>query len=322
MKTWPEPIDRLLTNHLKDRENDFKLHCSSDLTGSLRHTQLKAAGAPRNGGQDLTSIIRMQTGTLWHSFFQKMFERLPVMSEVALDKWLPIGWSGTCDWLVWSDKHKKFCLGDLKTTKGEALRWIERDGIKEEHKWQLSAYWHALNKMGLPITDTFTVHYLPLNTPPGVSGMKPLSIESEPIDEETVAEVMLSKYKATKHYLDSLYFLVEEECSTAHFSDKTEHSAFSKSSEPLITDFLNDELADVQDRIQKLSWNRDMEVFDVKLVPHWTAQFCPYATILCDCSTLGVTKIGAYSIEGEYKMREEVEPTVAPSDNDYALRRL
>ena len=66
------------------------------------------------------------------------------MAEVNLTPWMPTGWSGTADWLFWHPEYEGFVLGDLKTSKGEAIKWKERDGMSEEHLWQLSAYWHAL----------------------------------------------------------------------------------------------------------------------------------------------------------------------------------
>jgi hypothetical protein len=66
------------------------------------------------------------------------------MQEVKLDRrWLPDGWSGTADWIFWNADLGGFVLGDLKTIKGDGITWIEKDGAKREHLWQLSAYWHA-----------------------------------------------------------------------------------------------------------------------------------------------------------------------------------
>jgi hypothetical protein len=58
------------------------------------------------------------------------------------------GWaheaSGTADWVFWNADLGWFVLGDMKTIKGDGIAWIEKDGAKREHLWQLSCYWHAL----------------------------------------------------------------------------------------------------------------------------------------------------------------------------------
>jgi hypothetical protein len=92
--------------------------------------------------------------------------------------------------------------------------------------------------------------------------------------------------------------------------------------------FLNDKLADEQDRVQTLHWNKQQGVFDVKLVPHWSAQYCPFPDDLCACSEQGTTKIGEYVIEKTeghttYSYRkgyEDIEPLIEPSDRDVAKR--
>jgi len=58
----------LLNNTLRGdrRPPDGKLHPSGDLIGSLRHAQLRAAGAPTIESE-IVSDTRLMTGTQWHS---------------------------------------------------------------------------------------------------------------------------------------------------------------------------------------------------------------------------------------------------------------
>jgi hypothetical protein len=58
--------------------------------------------------------------------------------------------------------------------------------------------------------------------------------------------------------------------------------------------FLADALAPVQDRVQKISWNKKQGCFDNILIPHWSAEFCSFPDELCDCNTQGQTKIGEF----------------------------
>src|SRR6266705_1570842 len=135
--------------HRGQRPPDGLLHASGDLVGPLRHSQLKLAGAPYKE-TPLAQQIRLETGTMWH---KRMHDAIvatgtPFMQEVTLNQWLPEGWGGTADWLLWDDDYPGYRLRDLKTIKPEGLRWV-LNGAKEEHIWQASAYWHALDAAGI-----------------------------------------------------------------------------------------------------------------------------------------------------------------------------
>lgn len=298
--------------HGESRPPDGKLHPSGDLVGSLRHSQLRAAGAP-TVESDITGDVRLMTGTMWHTFFEGMFSRhrLPVMTEVKLDRWLPEGWSGTADWIFWSDEYRAFILGDLKTIKGEGMEYINKDGIKTEHLWQLSSYWYALETMGLPLVKAFFVCYLPQNVPTG-SNVEPSMQEGRPLDRELVLDTMKDRWHATRAYLD----LVSETDNNTRTLDKrgpTEAELY-----------LNEHLAPVQERVQIVRWTKATGVFDVKFAPHWSASYCPFPNELCDCSEQGVTKIGEYDLDGTYKPRkgyEDETPTVEPTLAQYKKQR-
>lgn len=203
------------------------------------------------------------------------------MLEVSLDRWLPTGWAGTADWIQWSSEYRAFVLGDLKTIKPEGMRWIEQGGIKEEHMWQVSAYWHALKKMGLPLVKAFNVYYLPMQPLIGEPNLEPLLLEAKPLEEEVILPVMESRWVATRDYLNEW----------AETSGKMKWP----NNEIPPGQYLNSKLAPVQERRQVIRWNKPMGVFDVKLEPHWSADYCPFPDELCDCRHGKREKIGHFS---------------------------
>jgi hypothetical protein len=80
-------------------------------------------------------------------------------------------------------------------------------------------------------------------------------------------------------------------------------------------DFLTDELADVQPMTQRIYRDKASGDNVLKLVPHWTSQFCPYPAELCGCGSQTSTTIGRYDESGDYTPRkgfEEIEPVVVP----------
>lgn len=295
------------------RPPDGLLHCSSDLIGSLRHAQLHIAGAPKLESE-LVSDIRLNTGTMWHNWLvEKLIARgLTVMHEVKVSPWLPEGWSGTADHLIYDDKRRAFVLNDLKTTKGEGLKWIHRDGAKEEHIWQGSAYYHALSAGKFPLLDRFTITYLPMNdTTDRDENIEPVVMEIKPLSRDLVWGVMEDRWVKTKAYLRTV--------------------GDSPLTEPVGT-YVTDLLEPPIPRIQKLFWDGKNKRWDVKLVPHWSTQFCPFPEELCDCSTQGTTKIGEWRLDNQLwldegvlyawdlnyhprKGYEDIEVSVKPDDN-------
>lgn len=309
------PVDILQTVEEvvhNQRPADGLLHASTDLVGSLRHSMLRAAGAPQihgEFGQGMTLLI----GTLVHRHLaQQLVERgVPFMQEVKLQPWMPEGWSGTADWIFYHPEYEAFVLGDLKTTKGESMRFLKADGAKIEHIHQLSAYWYALRNMGLPIIKGVGVLYLPKNeTADKSEKIEPILHECDLIEEEVLVGIMESRWSATKKYL------------YAHRHEPTCGHGVGGSC--ALRCYLDDTLVPVQPRVQKVTWNGKGGVFDVKLEPHWSARYCSFPNELCDCSEQGATKIGHYTLEGEYVYRKEYEdqePVVEPTEADYAKRR-
>lgn len=285
-----------------------KLYCSSDLIGSLRHSQLKVAGAPRKENE-LVSDIRLRTGTMWHDYLAELVvsRGMTVMQEVRLSPWLPEGWGGRADFLVWDSDSRAFHLWDIKTVKGEGLRWVS-EGAKDEHIWQLSAYWHALRVGRFPLLKKASVFYLPMNDAEG--DMEPIIQDVTPLPKDLVWGVMEERWAATRQYLDALEY--DEPGDLEVFGEKQ---------------YINDRLAPVQSRVQKLFKNGDK--YELKLVPHWSSRFCPFEPPLCDCSSQGTTKIGewvfnpeAYEPDGgldwDYYPRkgyDHIDPSLSPVRN-------
>ena len=226
----------------------------------------------------MVSSIRLRTGTMWHEYISKLLldRGATVMQEVRLSPWLPEGWGGRADLLVWDAEARAFDLWDIKTTKGEGLKWIA-DGAKDEHIWQMSAYWHALRAAKFPMLKKFRVLYLPMNAAEG--DMEPIVQSVVPLPKDLVWGVMAERWKLTTAYLDSI---------ASNFKDG-EHN------------WITDKLAPVQPRVQKLYKNGDK--YELKLVPHWSTRFCPFPDELCDCNTQGTTKIGEWA-EGNYTPRK------------------
>lgn len=306
------------------RPSDGLLHASSDLVGSLRHSMLHAAGAPRIESELISDVV-LQTGTFWHRFFGEALvkEGIPFMQEVNVTPWLPEGWAGTADWIFWHPKHEAFALGDLKTTKGESFRFLRDEGAKLEHMWQLSAYWYALEKMGLPLIKGVAVYYLPKNnTSDKAERVEPILHEFEPLPFQEVLDVMESRWAATKEYLESLDYLDDPRWENPEmYITKTVQES------PIF--YVTEQLAEPQDRVQKLWWDGKAGVWNVKLVPHWSAAYCPYASDLCDCSEQGTEKIGHYSPDinatnwVEYTPRkgyEDIKPELVPDGKEVNKR--
>jgi hypothetical protein len=283
------------------RPEDFLAHASSHITGSLRHAQLDVAGAPRKTNP-LLSEITLKTGTMWHEWLHDALRRLglPYMAEVNLTPWLPPGWAGTADALFWHPEAKAFVLGDFKTQKGEGMRFIQRDGAKAEHVAQTSAYWHAARKMGLPLAKRIGVLYLPKNdTKNRDEVIEPLLVDFDPLPVKALHKDMGQRWGRVSEYVTSL-------------GGEPGHPVQVTSLEGWVTDALEP----VSQREQRIYFDRQLGVHEVKLVPHWANAYCRFPHELCDCSTQGTTKIGMYDHDGTYIPRkgyEDIEPVVEPS---------
>lgn len=292
MNILPVDLPNLFLSALEEnkREPDGKLHASSDLNQPLRFVQLRAAGAP-TVGRPIAQDIRLLHGTLWHDWFHSVLEKsgIEFMYEVKLDEYLPEGWSGTADWIFWHPEYEAYVLGDLKTIKGEGIHWIGQKGAKDEHVWQLSAYWHALAKRGIPLVEGFGIMYWPMNDTREKVDIVPTVQECSPLPEDVVYDRMRYVKDRVDRYIESLD-----------------------------GDWITEALEPMPEREQKLIWSGDLA--EVKLVPVWWESYCDFDETLCPRS--GVTKIGHYTPEGYIPRKgyEETLPTVEPSKKDMNRR--
>ena len=301
------------------RPPDGLLHCSSHMTGSLRHAMLDVAGAPKIQSE-FASDMTLDIGTYMHDRTARAIVRSgwPFMQEVKMTPWLPEGWAGTADWVFFHPEYKAWVLGDLKTIKGEGVAWINRDGAKTEHMYQTSAYWHALRKMGLPMIEAIGVQYVPKNQVYDrglIQKTEPVLQEFEPMDEALLHAVMADRWERTSAYLASV---------EAALNGLGPHML---QREP--ERFVTEELAPVQERVIKLFPDKKRKQLDVKLVPHWSAPFCPYPVELCDCSTQGQTKIGHWWIDSDSTVKytprsgyEDHSPTPLTTRDTKTLERM
>lgn len=283
------------------RDNDHLLHASSHLVGSLRHAQLAVVGAPTTDSK-FVSDVRMETGTMWHRMIQDALvsEGIPFMQEVNLTPWLPKGWGGTADLLFWvpgggRDGKGGFCLRDVKTTKGEAIKFRLTEGASEEHVWQISMYYHGCVRMGLPMIRECGIYYLPMNDDyRSTEEIRPVEVVFEPLEWAVIREQSEFRNRRVEEYKKSLDF----DWRTTVPSD--------------LTKYVTDALEPKQDRVLKTSYSKRDQKWELKLVPHWSAQFCPYPDSLCDCSTAGVTKVGEWGPTGLYMPRAGFQAVPPP----------
>lgn len=282
------------------RSNDGLLHASSHMVGPLRHAQLDVAGAP-SLPEGLIRQVPMWTGTMWHEWLQGRLKQLgvPVMMEVKLSPWLPKGWGGTADLFVYNPEYRAFVLVDLKTTKGDGLKWIRKDGAKPEHMHQVSAYWWAAKKMGIPLTKHAAIYYLPMtDTRDRNEVVEPILCEITPLPMKMLHAEMRSRQEAVAAYVDSLPFGTDPNGPALPLED-----------------YLTPELAPVPDRVQALQYDKRAGQWNLQLKPHWSSMFCTYPLELCDCRLGGTNKIGEWNPKGEYVPREGYEhivPELAP----------
>lgn len=300
MSLLPFDLVEIITTELERerRENDHLLHASSHLSGSIRHAQLDVAGAPKVS-ETFVRNVPLWIGSMIHEDIHRILRKvgIPYMAEVNMTPWLPKGWGGTADAFIWHPDVKSFVLGDVKSSKGESMRYIVRDGAKEEHRKQTSAYWHAGRKMGLPLVKKIGVLYLPKNDTRSKDDLvEPVLVDFDPIPAKTLHAEMKHRWGRVSEYVVSLPTKATDESME-------------------LDDWLTDELEPVQERTQRVYFDRKTDTWELKLVPHWSAAFCPFPDELCNCSEQGTTKIGFYDIDGEYYPRkgfEEIEPEVAP----------
>jgi hypothetical protein len=145
------------------REWDGKYHPSSHLAQWEGHTCLDFKYKGEGRKVPYHELTRMMTGTLWHKWIEG-FAKLEGAAEVDLTTGMPSGWSGTADFIQAprTDIDYPFhILWDFKTTSAKSMPYI--NGVKPEHKWQLSMYYRAAESLGYNLANSFTVLYIPID---------------------------------------------------------------------------------------------------------------------------------------------------------------
>ena len=234
---------------------------------------------------DIVGDTRLRLGTLMHTDFERIFRGKPVMLEVNLTPFLPEGWAGTADHVIWNVERKAFVLSDLKTAKAEAMPWVLKEGVKDSHQHQLSAYWYALRKMGIPLIHGYGVLYLPI-TQDVREPVQPSWQEATPLDETYMQRLMAERWLETKEYLAAV----------------GDASLPARGRQDARAVYLNDALAPVQEREFRTYWNKaaskaggkETPGVEVKLVPNWSTTYCDYPDELCDCRHQRPEKIGTW----------------------------
>lgn len=274
----------------KFRPYDALLHPSSDLSDHLRHVQLKHAQASVLDDNLISMTIaekaRLMTGTFWHTHFEEAIKAagIPGMTEVDLTPGLPPGWSGRADLLLWEPSLNAFRLWDFKSTKGESIPYIVRDGAKDDHKRQTSAYWIAAYNMGFPMVQEISILYWPINPVVNNANIKPEIVSFEPL-KSVFNEMVEITPKVLKYVHDF----------------KT------------TGDFDQPSLADPPPRVQTLK--KKGEIYEIILAPDWRAPYCPAGgdESLCPCGKYGTTKVAEYDPNTQHLSMRKGYETIKPS---------
>jgi hypothetical protein len=173
------------------------------------------------------------------------------------------------------------------------------------------------------MVDRFAVIYLPKNDTTDKNDIvEPIIAEVKPLSSDYLLPLMEERWMLAREYVD--------EVEKRQTSDEPLARNYRHQPENAHLMFLNKFLAPPQARVQKMWWNKQQGVFDVKLTPHWSADYCDFPNELCDCSEQSTNKIGHWmqdSDQEDYplvyvprKDYEEIEPTVKPTPKEVKRR--
>jgi hypothetical protein len=180
------------------------------------------------------------------------------------------------------------------------MMYIEKDGAKDTHQAQVSAYWHALVDMGFTMHDKYAILYLPMNAVRDREVTASVQ-ECVPLPKDELWANMEERAKAVQDYINEY--------------SRTKN-------------IQNDKLSLEMPRVQKYYWNSKSNCFEVKLVPAWQTAYCPYPEPLCACKNQGTTKIGEWlPLDGMavfvprkgYEVEQAVRPTNAELKQRFGL---
>lgn len=189
-----------------NRKPDGLLHCSG--LAHCEYSQIQQAmGEVNETEPDLIDLTVMYTGTMWHKVIQDNYGDTWVWKEQDVSDYMPEGWSGTIDGLILPDQTVRV-LVDVKTMNGEGMRYIK--GVKPEHRWQVSAYYWAVNryiKMTWPDSNIklhpqAVIFYMPVSRAKDYVA-EPIEIWFDPLPEDVVIAEMEKRATALQWYKDT-----------------------------------------------------------------------------------------------------------------------
>ena len=304
MASFLDLLNEVLKENSWDKEN---LHPSVDLQGCLRRTCLDFAGAEQRTTSS-TEEIRKVLGRQFHRWLQWRLEKmdLEVENEVKVKEGLPEGWSGSADTLLKVRSTGETWLLDYKTVSSVQLYMADLNAGRktlsnkdnsfpsESYVWQLSAYFHALNRMGREV-DRAMLIYVPIDTYYDRGGRKhqfePRQIEIDPIPEDEVFSRMdlvsevVGKWKKTW-----------KETGKAVNYDLPEH------------------IEPEQKLIPKPSW-KNPQRYELHQKLDWRCRYCPFFQTSCH-PPVDDEKLGEFHYEeGEWVYKPDIagiDPLIKP----------
>lgn len=264
------------------------LHPSMDLQGCLRRTCLDYAKAEKRP-DTFTDLTRKRIGRELHRWLQWVLEKndYEVEKEVKVHEGLPDGWRGSADILLRARKAEETWLIDLKTVSSVSLYMADVTSGRvqlsnkssswpsEDYVWQLSAYYHALKKMGHEV-DRAMLLFWPVDTYYDRQGRKhsmaPRQAEIDPIPEEEVWAKMDEVSKAVDQW----------------------KGTWEKTGSPENYD-LPSYMEPEQKLIPKPSAKR-VEYYEVHQKLDWRCRYCPFFQVSCQ-PPYSDEKVGEYRYE-------------------------
>jgi hypothetical protein len=148
---------------------------------------------------------------------------------------------------------------------------------------------------GLPLIKQIGVYYLPMSESRG-DDVEPILVTFDPLPKEQFDQLVAGRTDAVSEYVASLPF----------GSNDLPFSVAAPTPPEDPTVYLTDKLAPVQGRVLKWIYFKTKDLWELKLVPHWSTRYCDYPDILCDCRRQGENKVG-HMVGSTYVPREDYE---------------
>jgi hypothetical protein len=190
-----------LVNNLKDAlsepRNDGILHFSQHLQHD-RHTVLYMEYGYPKVVQAWGRVFPLVQGTgvheTVHTIMSGLYPKYVPEFEIRADDSFQFSWGGTADAYV-EDHDGSVWLIDYKTISGPGVEFLE-DEPKEDHIWQVSAYYH----FGPTQACKTGVLYLPSSAGYKRDWAEPRFLPFEPLERDTLINRMLSIEEAISLY--------------------------------------------------------------------------------------------------------------------------